>query len=186
MIPTKWKDIITESAPLLALMMLMEIAGGSMLEHINYVFYSIPALLALVPLINAVGGNAGSIIGSRMSSGLHLGTVKPDMSDGEVKDNMYMSAGIGLGAMLISATFLYILFPLIGVYPGIDMVIWIEITLIASALALSAVIPSAVIATISAFRRGKSPDDFVIPVVSTVGDFAGILSIILAIKMVGL
>ena len=186
MIPTKWKDIITESAPLLALMMLIEIAGGSMLEHMNYIFYSIPALLALVPMINAIGGNAGSVIGSRMSSGLHLGTIRPELDDREVRENMYMTAGIGMGALLISATFLYILFPLIGIYPGIDMVIWIEITLIASMFALSAVIPSAVIATISAFRRGKSPDDFVIPVVSTVGDFAGILSIILAIKMVGL
>ena len=184
LIPTGWKEIIRESAPLLALMMLLEIGGGSLLEHMSYIFYSIPAILALIPLINAVGGNAGSIIGSRMASGLHLGTLEPRMGDSEVRENMYMTAGIGVGAKLISATFLYLLFPIIGIDAGIDMILWIGITLIGAAIAFSAVIPAAVLTTIFAFRREKSPDDFVIPVVSTVGDFVGILSIIIAVKMV--
>ncbi len=181
-----WKSIVRESSPLIALMMLIEIGGGGMLESMNDVFYAIPALLALVPLINAIGGNAGSIIGSRLASGLHLGMIRPSFGDKEVLDNMFMTGIMGMGAKLISASFLFIILPVLGIAVGLSIWTWLTITLIASVIVLGAVLPAAVITSIVAFRKGKSPDDFTIPVVSTVGDFTGILAIILAIKLVGI
>ena len=181
-----WKSIVRESSPLIALMMFIEIGGGGMLESMNEVFYAIPALLALVPLINAIGGNAGSVIGARLSSGLHLGMIEPSFRDKEVLDNMFMAGIMGMGAKLISAAFLFAILPVIGMAMGLSIWTWLSITLIASVIVLGAVLPAAVITSIIAFRKGKSPDDFTIPVVSTVGDFTGILAILLAIKMVGI
>lgn len=185
MIPTQWRDIIRESAPLIALMMIIEATGGSLLENMTAVFVSAPALLALVPLINAVGGNAGSIVGSRMASALHLGTVK-GFKDREVGENMVITGSMAVFAKLISASFIIFLLPFVGIAAGIDAFKFLGITFIASLIVLSAVIPSAVITSMLAFRYGKSPDDFTIPVVSTVGDISGIISLIIAIKMVGL
>ena len=167
-------------------MMFIEIGGGGLLESMNRIFYAIPALLALVPLINAIGGNAGSIIGSRLASGLHLGNIEPSFRDKEVLDNMFMTGAMGMGAKLISALFLFAILPFLGIAMGLSIWTWLAITLIASLIVLGAVLPAAVITSIVAFKKGKSPDDFTIPVVSTVGDFTGILAILLAIKMVGI
>ncbi len=181
-----WKSIVRESAPLIALMMLIEVGGGGMLESMSEIFYAVPALLAIVPMINAIGGNAGSIVGSRLASGLHLGTIKPDFRDREVLDNMFMTGAMGMAAKFITASFLFIILPLLGIAVGLSIWTWLAITLIASAVVLGAVLPAAVLASIIAFRKEKSPDDFTIPIVSTVGDFTGILAILLAIKMVGI
>jgi cation transporter-like permease len=56
--------------------------------------------------------------------------------------------------------------------------------LISSAIVVSTVVPLSAVTTIWAFGKGKSPDDFTIPVVSTFGDFIGIMSILFAVKMV--
>ena len=181
-----WKSIVRESAPLIAIMMLIEVGGGGMLESMSEIFYAVPALLAIVPMINAIGGNAGSIVGSRLASGLHIGTIKPDFRDKEVLDNMFMAGVMGAGAKMISAGFLFLLLPLMGIAMGMNIWTWMTITLIASVIVLSFVLPAAVIASIIAFRKEKSPDDFTIPIVSTVGDFTGIMAILLAIKMVGI
>ena len=181
-----WKSIIRESSPLIALMMFIEIGGGSVLQSMSDVFYALPALLALVPMINAIGGNAGSIIGSRLASGLHLGIIEPSIKDREVMDNILMTGILGVSSKLISSAFLFITLPLIGIAIGMNIWVWFSITLIASSIVLSCVLPAAVIASIFAFSKGKSPDDFTIPIVSTVGDFTGILGLLLAIKMVGI
>ncbi len=185
MIPTQWREIIRESAPLIALMMLIEATGGSLLENMTAVFVSAPALLSLVPLINAVGGNAGSIVGSRMATALHLGTVRY-FKDREVVENMVITSSMAVASKIIAAIFILLFLPLIGMKAGLNPLKFLGITFIASVLVLSAVIPSAVITSIMAFKYGKSPDDFTIPVVSTVGDISGIISLIIAIKMVGL
>ncbi len=179
-----WKSIVRESAPLIALMMLIEISGGGVLESMSEVFYAIPALLALVPLINAVGGNTASIIGSRLASGLHLGMIEPSFRDKEVLDNMFTVGMLGMIAKLITASLLFAMLPLLGIAVNISFWKWLLITFIATVIVMSVVIPAAVITSIIAFRKGKSPDDFTIPVVSTVGDISGIIAIVLAIKMV--
>jgi mgtE-like transporter len=166
-------------------MMVIEATGGSFLESASAIFVSAPALLALVPLINAVGGNAGSIVGSRMATALHLGSVKGVM-DREVVENMTITGSMAIVAKLISASFILLFLPVIGMATGVNAVKFLSITFIAAIIVLSSVIPSAVITSILAFRYGKSPDDFTIPVVSTVGDIMGIISLIIAIKMVGL
>ena len=181
-----WKSIVRESSPLIALMMLIEIGGGGILESMSRIFYAVPALLALVPLINALGGNAGSILGARLASALHLGMLQSSFKDKQVLDNMFMTGMMGMGAKIISASFLFFLLPLFGTAIGIDIWRWLAVTLIAGSIVLAAVLPAAVITSIMAFKIGKSPDDFTIPVVSTVGDFTGILAVLLAIKMVGI
>lgn len=186
MIGGNWKETVKETSPLIAIMMLVEVSGGGMMQASSEIFVGIPIILSLVPLINALGGNIGSILGSRLASGLHLGTIKPALRDREVADNMFTAAFIGLGAELLTATFLYLLFPFLGLEIGMNIVQWTEITVLASITVISLVLPIAVMTAVVAFKKGKSPDDFTIPVSSTAGDFIGILSIIIAVKMVGL
>ena len=186
MIGGNWKDTVRETSPLIAIMMLVEVSGGGMMQASSAIFVGFPIILSLVPLINALGGNIGSIVGSRLASGLHLGAIKPALKDREVGENMFMASIVGLGAKLVTAIFLYLMFALLGKEIGMNIVQWTEITVLASLVVISLVLPIAVITALVAFKKGKSPDDFTVPVSSTAGDFIGILSIIVAVKMVGI
>lgn len=181
-----WKDIVRTTGPLITVMMLIELAGGGVLNSMESIFMSLPAILAIVPMINALAGNVGAVIGSRISSGLHLGSLKAEPLDPEVRENMEMGFLTGLLAMLISAITLYLILPIMGIKMNISFTNWLSITLLSSILVLGIVAPLALIVSVVAFRKGLSPNDFTIPVVSTVGDFMGILSLAIAITVVGI
>lgn len=181
-----WKEIVRSTGPLIMLMMMIELAGGGVLNSMESVFLSLPAILAIVPMINALAGNVGAVVGSRISSGLHLGSLKAAPLDPEVRENMELGFLTGLLAMLLSAITLYLILPIMGITMNISFTDWLGITVLASVLVLGIVAPLAVIVSVVAFRRGLSPNDFTIPVVSTVGDFMGILSLAIAITVVGI
>ncbi len=179
-----WKSIVRESYALLMIMMFIEVIGGGILSSMEAVFTVFPIILSFVPVINAVGGNIGSVMGARLSSALHLGSVKAELSDRGIRETAGISVLIGVLAILISAISLYVILPSMGVSVLMNPVKWIEIVLISSAAVVSTVLPLSAITTIWAFRKGKSPDDFTIPVVCTFGDFIGITSILIAVKLV--
>ncbi len=181
-----WKGIVRENCGLLAAMMFIEVLGGGVLNSMEALFSVFPAILSFVPVINAIGGNIGSVMGARLSSSLHLGTVRPALSDPKIREDMETSVLIGILAIFISAISLYAILPMMGVRVSMEPVKWIGIVAISAVTMISTVLPAAVMATIWSFKKGRSPDDFTIPVVSTLGDFMGIISILIAVKMVGL
>ncbi len=186
MIYGDWKSVIRESYALLAVMMFIEVLGGGILNSMEALFSVFPAILSFVPVINAIGGNIGSVMGARLSSSLHLGTAEPRLSDPKIKGDMEVSVLIGILAIFVSAISLYGILPMMGVRVLMEPLKWIVIVVISATIVVSTVLPAAVMATIWAFKKGMSPDDFTIPVVSTLGDLMGIMSILMAVKMVGL
>ncbi len=183
---SEWKRIVKTTAPLITAMMFVELAAGGLLNSMESVFVMLPAILAIVPGVNALAGNVGSIIGSRISSGLHLGSIEPTVRDLEVRENMEMSFFVGLLERTITATALYFILPYLSIEVKMSFIQWLTVVLMAQAMALALVIPVAVVVSVLAFRKGLSPNDFTIPVVSTVGDFMGILSLAIAIMVVGI
>jgi len=183
---SEWKRIMKTTAPLISLMMFVEVAAGGLLNSMESVFIMLPAILAIVPGVNALAGNVGSIVGSRISSGLHLGSIDPSPLHPEVRENMEMSFLVGLLERAITATALYFILPYLSIEVKMSFIHWLTIVLLAQAVALAVVIPMAVVVSVLAFRKGLSPNDFAIPVVSTVGDFMGILSLAIAITVVGI
>lgn len=185
---SEWKTwkIIRSTAPLITVLMFLELAAGGILDSMESVFIMLPAILAIVPGVNALAGNVGSVLGSRISSGLHIGTVEPRLLDPEIRENMEMSLVVGLLERTITATALYFILPYLAIEVKMSFVHWLEIVLLAQTFALAVIIPLAVAVSVVAFKRGLSPNDFTIPVVSTVGDFMGILSLAIAITVVGI
>lgn len=181
-----WKGIIRETGPLILLMMLIELAGGGLLNSLETVFLYLPAVLAIVPMINALAGNVGAIVGSRISSGLHIGSIRPEPLDPEVRENLEMGFLTGLLAILITAIALYLILPIMGIRMNLSFADWLSIITLSSILVLGTVTPLAAIISLVAFKKGLSPNDFTIPVVSTVGDFMGILSLAISITVVGI
>jgi len=181
----KVSGIVRESLPLLTICILLEIMVGQMLEGNMTDFSDIPILLAVIPIINGVGGNIGSILGSRITSGMHLGSMKVGFSDKKLMKNVGYSLVMGLIAYSTLCALLWTLHITLGASgPGIS---FLELAVIMVGAGIMVIASLSVIAIISAslsFRRGIDPDNVVTPSVTTSGDLLGILFLLLMVVIV--
>jgi mgtE-like transporter len=172
------RNIVRESAPILAVLTLVQVTAGQTLNLESGSLLSAPILLLLVPAVNAVGGNVGSILGARVSSGLHLGSIQPTLRS----ERMWVNVGQALVAGIVTFAFLAFVVhwgaPALGVQPSLtfaQLLLLLGLTGLALTASLAAV---AVAAAFVAFRQGMDPDNAVIPVVTSVGDLLGIVWLI--------
>jgi mgtE-like transporter len=174
--PTEWtvRAISRAMLPLLAVLSLVEIGSGLVLDSFEATLLAHPSLLVLVPVTIGTAGNLGSILASRLSTSFHLGTLAFDPRDDELAGN-----AIATVALAVS------LFPLVGagawllttLLVGTDLAL---ATVVGVALASGAVLAVlavvvTLVATYAAYRFGLDPDDVVIPVVTNVCDVLGVL-----------
>ncbi len=72
-----FKKIVSESYRVLLAAVAIGLMAGYLLETYSGEIAAIA--LAMVPPINGIGGNIGSVLGARLSSELHLGTMTPEL-----------------------------------------------------------------------------------------------------------
>jgi len=171
--------IIRESIPVLCICAAFEIAGGQVLNRSLII-----PLLMLVPMINGVGGNLGSVLGARLASGLHAGYIQPVLGDRELMKNIGTTLVLGLVTFACLSLVGYPVMRLLG--SPIPLVHLVAIVFIAGCLLTVIEIISCIGIAIISYRRGLDPDDVVIPIVTTIGDLMGIICLFVAIGVVGI
>ena len=180
--PEEWsvRGIVAATFPLLAVLTVVELWGGLVLDGSRAVLTQYPTLLTLVPGIIAVAGNLGSVLASRLSTAFHLGTLSFAATDDEL-------AGNAAATLALAAT----LFPAVGagawlaryalgdVALALGTVVFIAA---ASGLLLAVVaVAIATTATYAAFQLQLDPDDVVVPVVTTTCDVLGVVVFLLVV-----
>ena len=171
------KKILMESIPLLTVLMIIEIFGGQVLNSQLERFVVFPILLMFIPVINGVCGNIGSILGARVSSGLHVGYITPDFRGKELRENMIGIVLLALLTFCFLGCLVYVIstsFKLVFIMMGAGMLLTLGVICLC--------IPTAMIS----FRKGIDPDNVVIPILTTGADVLGILCLLLMIKLVGI
>lgn len=178
--------IIKESIPLLTITIGVEVLIGQVLNT-NQSIMTIPIILALIPVINGVGGNIGSILGARIASGLHTGIISMDYRDKELKNNMASTFALGIITFFALGIMTYLLLPLIGFSVSI-IGFWrlMAIVLGAGTLLILFLIGLSAVSAIYSFKKGIDPDNSVTPIVTTSGDALGILCLFLMVVLVGI
>lgn len=165
--------IVRVMGPLLMILAFVGMFSGLILTTSQDLLFKSPALFILVPAVVGLGGNLGAIIGSRVSTALHLGLIEPSLSNVVLRNNIISSLVAG-GVMFI---ILGIIAGALASFLALEGPSMIEIFLISSIsgvfLVLFVVITS-VAAAFFAYRRGLDPDDVVIPIVTSFSDLAGI------------
>ena len=183
------EEIIKESIPLLTLCVVLEIAGGHLLnKHLlnNEDFITIiPFLLITVPVINGLFGNIGSILGARLSTGLHLGEIDISLKSRELKEDIFHAFILGICIILFLTGFIWIISPVTGISTAdIEPFEFLLIMLGSGILMTTIVIFMSVISAFISFNKGMDPDNTVIPVVTTTGDLLGIITLIIMVGLV--
>ncbi|WP_407391867.1 magnesium transporter [Methanobrevibacter sp.] len=164
------KTILRQSTPILLLCSFLGGSAGGILNSSVETLLTNPSLLTLIPLFSGESGSLISILGARLSSGLHSGLVEPlSKPEGEALHNF--------GICFILAI---IVFPLIGILAesssrvfetvgvGFDRIISIS-TISGLILVAIMVIVVYYISTIS-YNHNLDPDNIVIPISTSVTD----------------
>lgn len=179
------KRIVLESYPILTVCFLISLAAGHILNSSIATIAELPLILAMIPPINGIGGNIGSILGSRLTSALHIGTLEPKLRGQKVlRGNIAASTLISLGVF----SFTSVIFFAIAFASGMPFArsLALMLAFLAAGMALSTALMFVTVASaFVSFKGGLDPDNVVIPVITSIGDVLGVTCLIMAIKIVG-
>lgn len=178
---TSLRAILRESFGVLVIALLLDLGAGVIVEQQEVFLGRLPSLLVLLPGYLAVGGALGGILSSRLASKLHLGLIEPSAVPGrearrEVRNTFVMGlpALAGTGALAYGAARIA---GLAGPGPA-DM---IGVALLGGLVAVAAAALVAYYGTILAERFGLDPDTYGIPLVTSVMDLVGVLTLVAAL-----
>jgi mgtE-like transporter len=173
-----WRRIVRSQTWVLSGTTVVAVLAGLALRGAEHRLFDAPWILALIPVINAVGGNLGSVLGSRLTSALHLGTIST-VRDRELRTNLAATGAMALSVYVAVALLAWALAPRLGLGgAGLGLFPLAGIVLGAGAFITLGVIGLSLGAAFIAFRRGLDPDDVVVPVVATFADLLGVVAVI--------
>ncbi|MCD6427630.1 MAG: magnesium transporter [Caldisericaceae bacterium] len=175
--------ILKQSIPVLLICLSIGITSGIFLQSAEKTFALFPLMLSLVPQVIAQGGSIGGIVGSRVSTSLYLGTAKPFVWNKEVIKNF--TAGIIMGVAI--GPFIAVVSFIAGIVTKTPLVPFTKILVISSASMAILSILTGILAIYTAFFSFKiklDPSNVVIPLITSMGDIAGVLVLLFVIKLI--
>lgn len=177
------RRVVRESLVVLTIAVMVDVLAGTVMETRSAQLLAAPALLVLIPPFVANCGSLGGMLGSRLASKLHVGSIEPNLLPGKdaaldfsLTALLAFLAFVGVGAVGWMASLLAGLTP-----PNLLTMVGISLTGGVFATALLAVVAYAAAAV--SFRSGFDPDNHGIPIVTAAMDLLGILCLVGAIGL---
>ncbi|QUO48040.1 MULTISPECIES: magnesium transporter [Halorubrum] len=176
------RRIVRTMIPLLAVLSVLQLVSGTVLETYEEVLLRYPALLVLVPVQIGTAGNLASITCSRLTTQLYLGTYEFSPSNPALRANagaVFALAATVFGAVGVAAWAIGLA---LGGSLALGRVLLISLV---SGLCLAVLVVVASVAAVEAsYRIGLNPDDTTIPVVTNLCDIAGVLILFAVVSVV--
>ncbi len=177
------RRILWESYPILLLCAIISLSAGLILDSQTESIKALPLILMMIPPINGINNNVCSILGSRLTSALHMGTVVKFRGDKVLGKNMRATLLMSFGVFVFTS----------GVFFGISLIAGMDVFraslltfsfFAASTVAIAVTMFCTIALAFVSFRKGLDPDNVVIPVVTSIGDVVGVTCLIMAVKLV--
>jgi mgtE-like transporter len=178
-----FKRILKESVVIVILSSMIGLFSGSILSSNKNILYSYPILLLILPSLNSLTGDLSTVLISRLTTHLYIGTILPKVQGSK----RLLEDFIGLLlTLLLSLIALFLIGYGFGIATGIEIVnpLLIIFIIILSVLILFVVMFIGLfISSIIIFRRGKDPNNFLIPFTTSLADFLTPLLLIVFIQI---
>lgn len=172
------KTIVKESIKIMLLASIISSFGGLALENIKPLFISILPLVILLPTLNGMIGGYGTIISSRFSTMLHEGEVKKEHFhlNPELRELLFQVFLIAMLTTIISTAVSLMISHFTGFTVNYLIVSKIfAISVIDVILLVSILFLVAVFAGIYYFKKQEDPNNFLIPITTSIADFGNML-----------
>jgi cation transporter-like permease len=175
--------IFKESIIIVVLSSLFGLISGTLLSSNEALLTTIPILLLIIPALNSLIGDIATVLRSRLTTHLYIGTLSPKIQ----KSNRLKEDFFGLLiTLLLSLIALLLIGYIVGFTLGIEIVNPILIIFIITLTVLLIFMIMFIALFMSAiflFKRGKDPNNFLIPFLTSLADFLTPLFLILFIIM---
>ena len=168
-------------------------AGGLVAYNLG-IFDTIPWALVIYPGILSIRGAIGGLYSGRLSTALHIGTIKPRLFGNT--DEAYVLFNTVNALTLVSALLMGSLGSLVGVVvtgtPISEFFIILSVIVSSMGLSILAISPLTFWVSVASYKKGLDPDVLVYPIISTVADliitalYISVLYIVLLIPGVSL
>ncbi len=176
--------ILYQVFPILLFTSIGEGFTGILLNGMEKELVLLPGLLILVPAITDMRGNIGTAFGSRLSTMLHIGLIKPVFRLKDlVLENIYASFSLSLG-MAIFLGFLAHIFSLILGIKSIGPIRLIIIAILSSFISSLILLPIVFFLTIFLYRKGIDPDNAIAPILPVFGDIITVGAIFFSARLI--
>lgn len=170
------KTIIKESLLILLFASAISSFGGFALERIKTLFVTIIPLIIMLPALNDMIGDYGSIISSRFATMLYKGKVKDWKNNQEIKKlytqiiiiSLLISSASAVISMIISGFSDYNV--TLSVAAKLFFVVWLDVALLVTLLFIVSII-----AGLYFFKKHEDPNNFLIPIATSIADFGNML-----------
>jgi mgtE-like transporter len=179
------RRIIRESLAVLAFAGVMDLFAGTVIQHRIERFKLLPALFVLIPPFLEDAGSLGSIVAARLSSKLHLGSIRPRL----------LPERLALLDITLLAPWALSVFTLVGMsawaiahISGLatpSILKMIEVSLLGGYLATLGAAVVAYATAVATFRFGLDPDNHGVPMVTSSIDLLGMFALVGSIVLLG-
>jgi mgtE-like transporter len=173
----KFVETIREFIPTLLFVSLIVNVTGSLLDKISGT-----RMQAVYPAIIATIGGVGSIIGSTATTKLALGLIKPSFSS--LKEHINEIGGAWLASIVMFLVYAILSLLISGANTLNELLLFTGQLLTTNVFAVAIMVVVAYAVAISTFRRGLNPDNFVIPVESSLADTVTTAAALLALALI--
>ncbi|RLE52032.1 MAG: hypothetical protein DRJ20_00955 [Candidatus Methanomethylicota archaeon] len=178
-----YASTLKEASPTILLTSFGGVIDGVILASFKYVLEARPEIIVVYPvLLNALGG-FGSMVGSSTTTRLALGLIPPNLSS--FKDITLDVASMQFASLMLHIVFglsSYALCAATGI--PVKLLSLISLCLLVGLLGSMAISALSFAIGVFAYKKGWDPDNFVIPLVSSVADILGTVLIVLFIDVV--
>jgi mgtE-like transporter len=146
--------------------------AGGLIAYSLGVFDKIPWALVIYPGILSIRGAIGGLYSGRLSTALHLGTIKPRLFGNT--EEAYVLFNTVNTLTLISALLMGTFGSIVGVVvtntPPQEFFMILSVIVASMGLSILAISPLTFWVSVVSYRRGLDPDVLVYPIISTVAD----------------
>src|SRR6056297_130280 len=181
---TAWR-IYRESLPILVVSLAGGIFAGSVLgsEGMTDGFERFPGMLLLLPAFLATRGNVYGALGARISSGLHQGMIAPEFSwDRRLVNAVVASFINGIGVSVFIAVLSWGILQVLG-RESARLIELISIMVVSGVLTSTTLIFGLLTLVFASYEYGLDPDNLIGPIVTTLGDFFGVVFLFIALTV---
>ena len=178
---TNFAGIIREFLLTLFFVTIIVNVTGSLLNRITGVA-SGTAIYAVYPAIIATVGGVGSIIGSTATTKLALGLIKSSFSS--IKEHIDAIGGAWLASIIMFVVYALLSLFVSGTTTIDTLATFTGQVLVTNIIAVSIMVIIAYAVAIFTFRRGWNPDNFVIPIESSLADTITTAAVLIVLALI--
>jgi mgtE-like transporter len=174
---------LRQSYAAIFLSILTDVLAGFFLGSAEATLRLLPGLVVLVPAALGMRGQIFASLGSRLGSALHMGTIKLSRKNKPLRNNIYASMAL----TIIFSVFLGMLAKFVLLAFGmasISLIDLILISLIGGILSGVIMLALTLVIAFASFRKGWDPDNVSSPMITALGDFFTVPTLLLAASLV--